>query len=64
MRQQHCFELGRRHLETFVLDQLLRAIDDEEVPVFVVVPDVARVQPAFGIDRLRGRFGLVQVARS
>ena len=43
MRQQHCLELGRRHLESFVLDQLLRTIDDEEMPVFIVVPDVARV---------------------
>src|SRR5687767_10142738 len=48
MCHQHGFQLSRRHLQTFVLDQLLGAIDDEEVPVFVGVTDVAGVQPTVG----------------
>src|SRR6185369_7527887 len=62
MSQQHRFEFGRRHLETLVLDQLLRTIDDEEVPVFVYVTDVASVQPTFPIDGPSGRFRFVQVS--
>ena len=34
------------HLESLDLDELLEAVDDEEVPGFVVVGDVARVEPA------------------
>jgi hypothetical protein len=43
MCQQHCFELRGRHLESFVFDQLLRPIDDEEVSIFIRVTDVAGV---------------------
>src|SRR6185295_1399239 len=62
MRQQYGFELGRRHLKTFVFDQLLRTIDDEEVSVFICVSDVACVQPSVCVDRLRGCVRIVQVA--
>ena len=44
MRQQHRFELRRRHLETLVLNQFLRAIDDEEMAVLVGITNVAGVQ--------------------
>ena len=39
-------QLGRRHLEALVLDQLLDPVDDEDVAVVVDVADVAGVQPA------------------
>src|SRR5262249_3077128 len=62
MREQQAFELGRRHLHALVFDQLLDAIDDVEVAVGVGVAHVARVQPALGVDRARGRLRVVPVA--
>src|SRR6185369_59957 len=61
MRQQHCFEFSGRYLKTFIFDQLLRTIDDEEVSIFICVSDVACVQPTVGVDRSRGCFRVVQV---
>src|SRR5712664_1046496 len=55
MSQQHGLKLGRRNLKTFVLDQFLHAIDDEEVALFVSITNVAGMQPIVGVDRVRGR---------
>jgi hypothetical protein len=43
VRQQHRLKLCRWHLKSLVLDQLLRTIDDEEVSVFIEIPDVTSV---------------------
>jgi hypothetical protein len=61
MRQQQRLELRGRHLQPFVFDQFLRAIDDVEPALFVDVADVAGVIPALRIDRCRGGIGVVQV---
>ena len=61
VRQQQAFELSRRHLEALVLDEFLDPVDDEDVAVVVEVSNVAGVQPAIGIDRLRGGLIVVQV---
>src|SRR5688572_32584471 len=61
--RSHGFQFRRRDLQAFVLNQLLGAIDDEEVPVFVCISDVARVQPTIGVDSLRGRVRVVQIDR-
>ena len=60
VREQQCLQLGRRHLEALVLDQLLEPVDDVEVPVGVDVADVAGVQPAVVVDRLLGRGPLLR----
>ena len=52
MREQHCFEFCRWNLETLVLDQLLRAIHDVEVPIFIRVSNVTRMKPAVCINSL------------
>src|SRR5262245_39654919 len=46
MRQEYAFDHRGGHLVALVLDQLLEAIDDEEVPVLVCMSDVAGVEPA------------------
>src|SRR5437667_188476 len=53
---------ARRPLVALVLDQLLEAVDDREVAVRVDMPDVARVQPPVGVDRLGGRLRIAEVA--
>ena len=60
--EQQRLELGRRHLEALVLDELLEPVDDEEVAVGVDVADVAGVQPAVVVDRVRRRRSLFEVA--
>ena len=60
--EEHCFELGRCHLEAVVLDQLLDPPDDEQVPVGVDAGEIAGVQPAVGVDGLGGRGGVVEVS--
>ena len=55
MGEQQGLELGRRDLESLVLDQLLEPVDDVDVAVRVDLGDVARVQPAVGVDRRRRR---------
>ena len=60
--EQQRLELGRRHLEALVLDELLEPVDDEQVPVGVDVADVAGVQPAVGVDRVGRGLRVVEVA--
>ena len=60
--EQERLQLGRGDLVALVLDQLLEPVDDGEQAVLVGEADVAGVQPALGVDRLRGRLGLVEVA--
>ena len=62
MPEQNRLELGGRDLHALVLDELLDAVDDEHVAVLVDVADVARVQPALGVDRGRRRVGAAQIA--
>ena len=62
MREEERLEFGGWNLETVVLDELLEAIDDEQVPVRVDVADIAGAKPAIGIDRALGGLGVVQVA--
>ncbi len=50
VRQQRGLELRGRHLHALVLDELLEPVDDVEIAVGVGVADVARVQPAVGVD--------------
>ena len=47
MSQQERLQLGRRYLKTFVLDELLKPVDNEDLVVIVDVSDVSGVQPAF-----------------
>ena len=61
MTQECCFEFGGSNLEAFVLNQLLRTVDNKEVTVFVCVTDVASVQPTFRIDRNCGCLRSIQV---
>src|SRR5262249_14358722 len=49
-------------VESFVLDQLLHAIDDEESSARVGVSDVAGVQPAIGVDDGSSCIGSIQIA--
>jgi len=60
--QEHRLDLRGRHLVALVFDELLDAIDEDDVAVGVGAADVARVQPAVGVDRARGRLGVVEVA--
>src|SRR5207247_11154843 len=62
MSQEQGLELRRRHLEALVLDQLLRAIDDEEPSLLVDVPDVAGAVPAVAVDRIRRVLRPVEIA--
>ena len=60
---QHFLDLARPHLEAARLDQILLAIDDEEVAVVVEVAEVAGVQPApRAAGRRRDRAGRVRVS--
>ena len=62
VRQQLALELGRRDLEALVLDELLDAVGDVEVPVLVLVADVAGLEVAVGGEGVGGAGGVVQVA--
>ena len=50
--QENLFQFRRRHLISFVLDQLFHAIGDEEIAIRVVVAHVASVQPSLKIHLL------------
>src|SRR3982074_3197462 len=62
MSKQDSFEFCGRDLEAFVFDQLFRAIDDEKMRVVVPVTNIASMQPAIGINGMRGCFGTVQIS--
>lgn len=49
------------HLETLVLDDLLKPVHDEDLVVVVHKPDVAGVQPPVGVDAILRRLRVVQV---
>jgi hypothetical protein len=41
--EQNRFKFSGWNLEAFILDELLRSINDEKVTVFINVPDIAGV---------------------
>jgi hypothetical protein len=45
-------------------ENVLLAVGDIEVAMFVQIADIARVEPAVGIDGCRSRFGLFIVGPS
>jgi len=61
VRDEERLELGRRHLEPLVLDDLLEPVDDEDLVVVVDIADVAGVQPAVLVDGVLCRLKVVQV---
>ncbi len=61
MGQQHVLDVAREDVEATAQDEVLLAIDDEEVPVGVEVSDVTGVQPATA-QRVRRLVGSVPVA--
>src|SRR5437762_5251234 len=61
MLAEHRLDLRRPDPEALVLDELLLAVDDEDVPVLVLLADVAGEEPAVP-QHGRGVLGLVPVA--
>lgn len=61
MCEQQPFELGGRHLESLVLDELIDPVGDEEVPVDVHPAEIAGVEPAVAVDGRRGRGRVVEI---
>ena len=59
--EEHLLDLGRVHVEARHDDEVLHAVDEEEVPVVVDHGDVARAQPTVGGERARGCLGIVPV---
>ena len=57
-------DLGGVRVEPADDEHVLDAPDDAQVAVGVERAEVARVQPAVGVDRGRGRLGVVEVARA
>ena len=62
VREEHCFQHGGCDLVALVLDELLQPVDDVERAVGRHGGDVARVQPAIGIERAPGRLVVAEVA--
>ena len=60
--QQEVLDLGRVGVEAADDEHVLDAPDDAQVAVGVERAEVAGVQPAVGVDRGRGRLGVVEVA--
>ena len=46
MRRQHFLHLARPHLIAARLDEVLLAVDDEQVSIFVEIAEISRVQPS------------------
>ena len=63
MVADHVLDLGRVRVEAADDEHVLLAVGDAEVAALVEHADVAGVQPAVGVDRLGGRFGVVDEAR-
>jgi hypothetical protein len=59
--EQDLLDLARVDVVAAADDQVLLAVDDEQVAVVVAVGEVAGVEPA-ALERLRGLLGLVVVA--
>ena len=62
MAQQQVLDLGRVRVEAADDEHVLDATDDAQVAVGVERAEIAGVQPSVGVDRGRGRFGVVEVA--
>jgi hypothetical protein len=62
VREQQRLQLGGRDLQRVDLDELLDPVDDEDIAVLVDAPEVARVQPAVGVEDLGGRLGRGEVS--
>src|SRR5207253_10663674 len=60
MLAEHGLDLGGSHPKALVLDELLLAVDDEDVPALVLAADVAGVEPAV-TDDVGGVLRLVPV---
>ena len=58
----HVLDLGRVRVEAADDEHVLGAIGDADVAALVHDRDVAGVQPAVGVDRFRGGFGIVDEA--
>src|SRR5699024_2643839 len=56
------FDLARVDVVSAMDDEVLDAVDDEEIPVLVQSTEVARAEPALGIEDLGGGFGFLPVA--
>src|SRR6185369_867205 len=61
MGQHDALELGRRHLVSLVLDQLLDPVGHVEPPGLVGGDDVTGVDPSVGVDRRRGSPGIAEI---
>ena len=62
MLVEDLLDLARVHVVAAADDQVLLAIDDEEVPVLVGLGDVAGLEPPLAVDRLGRRVRSVPVA--
>ena len=62
MRVEHLLDLARVDVVTAADDQLLLAVDEEQIPVLVDPPEVSGREPALGVERLRRRLRVVPVA--
>ena len=73
-RSEHCrfgdrrtgitfgLDLGRGDILAAADDDLLLAVDDEQIAILVEVADVARADPTVRADRRLGRFGIAEIA--
>src|SRR3954451_17699311 len=62
MRVQRLLDLARVDVVAAADDQLLLAVDEEQIALFVEAADIAGRQPAVGVDRVARRFVIVPVA--
>jgi hypothetical protein len=60
MREENRLELGRRNLESFILDQVLLAVDDVDFAISKLA-DIACTEPAVE-EGVTGRLRVVVVA--
>ncbi|MNI25241.1 hypothetical protein D3C73_788820 [compost metagenome] len=62
MPDQRRFDFRRVAVETADDVHVLQAVGNDQVARLVQAPDIARVQPAFGVDGFAGRFGVLEIA--